>query len=305
MDMRSATILLLSLLAVSLLLLSGCSEFAGEAFKIISKHTCKDTDTKTFCKENNVMVTVTKDTSCRVSTVETPCSVACVAGKCVTHEEYDSMVEASKGVAKGTEGGAGGGAGTAPELAVSETPTPLAAPQCNDTVDNDGDGRTDYAQDYGCSSADDDSEADPKSIANCADYYRDTALNCVQNVTNFTQFCDKGGNVTVIADGCKIPCIGSVAKAGEPDFSDFSLGTGHAASIPSSPSPEIVTSTAKDVASIEERPELAVSSGPCCVKCVPPPTDAGGEAIVIRDAGSEAPAIGDSGGWECVGAGCP
>lgn len=42
-------------------------------------------------------------------------------------------------------------------------------PACNDGIDNDGDGRTDYPEDPGCASPEDPSELDPLHLPQCAD----------------------------------------------------------------------------------------------------------------------------------------
>lgn len=57
--------------------------------------------------------------------------------------------------------------------------TVVNAPQCNDTLDNDGDGRTDFPNDPGCTSTNDDSEVDPITLPECSDGIDNDADNLI------------------------------------------------------------------------------------------------------------------------------
>lgn len=48
-------------------------------------------------------------------------------------------------------------------IVLCDTPTPPATSQCSDGIDNDGDGATDFPNDFSCSSADDSDETNTKS----------------------------------------------------------------------------------------------------------------------------------------------
>ena len=54
--------------------------------------------------------------------------------------------------------------GAAPDLGAYETGGTPAVPQCSDGIDNDGDGKTDYPTDPGCTSSSDNSEIDQQPI---------------------------------------------------------------------------------------------------------------------------------------------
>lgn len=59
-----------------------------------------------------------------------------------------------------------------PTPSPTPAPTPTPATQCGDTLDNDGDGKTDYPADPGCNSTADSNETDPPPpAANCDPSY--------------------------------------------------------------------------------------------------------------------------------------
>jgi len=94
--MRHLTLFACISFTVFLLLLSGCGEFAGEAFRsMMAQHSC-ETYSNSYCKDDGVtMVTSSRDVNCRISAVDTVCPHACVGGKCLSASEYEDLVEAS------------------------------------------------------------------------------------------------------------------------------------------------------------------------------------------------------------------
>ncbi|MBW2972126.1 hypothetical protein KY359_03755 [Candidatus Woesearchaeota archaeon] len=92
--------------------------------------------------------------------------------------------------------------------------------QCNNSRDDDRDGKIDYANDYGCSSPGDDSEADPSTIPSCAAYYRNPDAYCVEDLDVARDECARRGILRPasleILGGCSIPC--SVVSLAGPEM---------------------------------------------------------------------------------------
>lgn len=96
---------------------------------------------------------------------------------------------------------------------------------CNDGIDNDGDGLTDYGQDPGCSAADDSSETDTNYVCddgldNDGDGLTDSEdLGCCDPTSSSEQLCELSGCVDPTPDGNPISldcnCGGQVCVIGD------------------------------------------------------------------------------------------
>lgn len=88
-----ASMVIFSFLA--LVFLTGCDEYAGEAFRVIKQRSCSPYE-EVHC-EGQTLVTSTRDTACRINIDKQDCADFCseVAKECVTPEEWDELVRES------------------------------------------------------------------------------------------------------------------------------------------------------------------------------------------------------------------
>jgi hypothetical protein len=90
--MKSAIYAILGLALI--MLISGCDELAGQAFKIVSKHGCTEGDTIS-CK-GKVLVTSHIDSACKISVTKVDCPYACMNSACMSEDEYNELMAKSK-----------------------------------------------------------------------------------------------------------------------------------------------------------------------------------------------------------------
>lgn len=179
---RIAFISLIIALFLALVILTACDEYAGEAFRVIKQRQCSPYE-EIHC-EGKTLITSTRLVSCKINIEKEDCQHFCseVAEKCVTEDEWNSLVSESKtqqGEAAQDQGGDSQQQGDQQEQGAEESqecvPSEDSEIECSDGIDNDCDSKID--------------NEDTDCFVNCETEYG-KGFTCSENAKAFE--CDAG-----------------------------------------------------------------------------------------------------------------